>query len=358
MPQTSLQRILSVLSLHDFSHARVHLIASVPGSHTQQNLRLWGHLRLRELLQKTDFMDESFVDSSVVINHSSTGSFNEKWLKEFKESLSAGSSPEANAGKQDNALDDLNIVWPTVEEVRNSLEGWSAGGSIHGNPEKMRQPFLSSLFCHWKADVTGRQRAMPHLKSYARFRSIQSSFAEAKNPRESASSASGDEKANAHDSKNTLAYLCISSHNLSKAAWGQQQRHAAHGTQLRILSYELGIVLTPQTELSYRRSRWYGFSLEGNGGEGRPGPMAGITDNTKVQLVQWRRGESQDAYLDERKDVIVVPLPLPYDLPPSRYDVGAGDVAWDKRTEGFPGLDIYGLSHPGEAVVFVDDPLP
>ncbi len=68
----------------------------------------------------------------------------------------------------------LNFVWPTVEEVRNSIEGWAAGGSIPGseqNVQKARAVASSTpqlQFCRWGGEPVGRQRAAPHYKSYTR----------------------------------------------------------------------------------------------------------------------------------------------------------------------------------------------
>ena len=42
-----------------------------------------------------------------------------------------------------------------------------------------------------------------------------------------------------------LAYLILTSHNLSKAAWGVLEKG---GQQLHIRSYELGVVLLPSLE--------------------------------------------------------------------------------------------------------------
>ena len=40
----------------------------------------------------------------------------------------------------------LHLVWPTVQEVRDSVEGYAAGGSIPGTVANVTKPFLQSLW--------------------------------------------------------------------------------------------------------------------------------------------------------------------------------------------------------------------
>jgi hypothetical protein len=168
---------------------------------------------------------------------------------------------------------------------------------------------------------------MPHLKSYVRF---------VKDPQ-------GGEAVE-------LAYACFTSHNLSKAAWGEQQQSKKYGrSQLRIWSFELGVLVTPATELGYRNSRWCGFSAtnpDGAGGGPSKFPPPPIR---RVRLVQWRRGQPQTATM-EAEGVLKVPVPLPYQLPPEKYDVSSGqDIPWSMHEEGggWPGDDILGFPYPG-----------
>jgi hypothetical protein len=64
----------------------------------------------------------------------------------------------------------FQLVWPTVEEVRNSVEGWAAGASVPGPEKNVSKPFLQGLWHPWGGAAAGRQRAMPHMKSYTRYR--------------------------------------------------------------------------------------------------------------------------------------------------------------------------------------------
>lgn len=52
------------------------------------------------------------------------------------------------------------IIWPTVEDVRCSLERYEAVNAI---PLKNVE-ILKKYWAKWKASQTGRCRAMPHIK--------------------------------------------------------------------------------------------------------------------------------------------------------------------------------------------------
>lgn len=64
----------------------------------------------------------------------------------------------------------LQLVWPTTGEVQNSVEGWAAGGSIPGPLKNVGRPFLKEYWRRFGGGPVGRQRAMPHHKSYSRYR--------------------------------------------------------------------------------------------------------------------------------------------------------------------------------------------
>ena len=87
----------------------------------------------------------------------------------------------------------LQLVWPAVEEVQNCLEGWFGGGSIPGKSTNVNKPFLQPYYhrqgccrelvywdvqrfisclipcCRWDGSVCGRQRALPHMKTFLRY---------------------------------------------------------------------------------------------------------------------------------------------------------------------------------------------
>ncbi|KAL4144798.1 hypothetical protein PRNP1_013924 [Phytophthora ramorum] len=200
------------LKRFDFSRARVALIPSVPGVHKGKDMERYGHLRVRKLLKTFNVPQ---TDNPLICQFSSLGSLDEKWLfGEFAESFLPG---KKNISASSMPVQALHIIWPSVEDVRNSLEGWNSGRSIPC-PLKNMKPFLHKYLRKWTPpSVLHRQNAMPHIKSYARF-----------DP--------SDEAAGALD------WAIVTSSNLSKAAWGTLQKKK---TQFMVRSYELGVMFLP-----------------------------------------------------------------------------------------------------------------
>ncbi|KAJ6706885.1 TYROSYL-DNA PHOSPHODIESTERASE 1 [Salix viminalis] len=135
----------------DYSNAVVRLIASVPGYHTGANLRKWGHMKLRNVLQECTF-DNEFKRSPLVYQFSSLGSLDEKWMTELASSMSSGCAED----KTPLGLGEPQIIWPTVEDVRCSLEGYAAGNAIPSPLKNVEKGFLKKYWAKWKASHTGR----------------------------------------------------------------------------------------------------------------------------------------------------------------------------------------------------------
>ncbi|KAK2632308.1 hypothetical protein EUGRSUZ_L01729, partial [Eucalyptus grandis] len=95
----------------DYRDSAVRLIASVPGYHKGSNLKKWGHMKLRSVLQECTF-DKDFQKSPLVYQFSSLGSLDEKWMTELASSMSSGFSED----KVPLGLGDPLIIWPTVED--------------------------------------------------------------------------------------------------------------------------------------------------------------------------------------------------------------------------------------------------
>lgn len=212
----SVDEWIEIINGHDLSVARVYLVASVPGRYKTSNGGEgmdYGHLKLRRILQKE--CSSSTVDKSwgVVCQMSSIGSLGnapEVWLTgEFVDTLSS-------CDKGLSRPDYLKLVYPSVENIRHSLEGYMAGSSFpYSKRVSDSQPYLKRFLHRWKFDTRGRTLAMPHLKSYFR---------------------------TSREAKEVAWYL-LTSANLSKAAWGCYELKKA---QFFIRSYELGVLFVPR----------------------------------------------------------------------------------------------------------------
>ncbi|CAI9087769.1 OLC1v1021938C1 [Oldenlandia corymbosa var. corymbosa] len=288
----------------DYSSAMVRLIASVPGYHSGTNLKKWGHMKLRSVLQECTFSEE-FRKSPLIYQFSSLGSLDEKWMAEFAASMSAGISED----RKPLGLGEPLIVWPSVEDIRTSLEGYAAGNAVPSPVKNVEKPFLKKYWAKWKASHTGRCRAMPHIKTFLRYNG------------------------------QNLAWLLLTSSNLSKAAWGSLQKG---NSQLMIRSYELGVLFLPTSIKS-----GCGFSCtealkSANGNSGLQNCPE--EKGTKLVTLDWRGNTAANSSTE------VIQLPVPYELPPKPYTPEDVPWSWDRR---YTKKDVYGEAWPRHVRTYI-----
>ncbi|KAJ9566540.1 hypothetical protein OSB04_002506 [Centaurea solstitialis] len=269
----------------DYSSAAVRLIASVPGYHSGSNVKKWGHMKLRSVLQNCVF-DKEFQNSPLIYQFSSLGSLDEKWMTEFAFSMSSGVSDDKKPLGPGEPL----IIWPTVEDIRCSLEGYAAGSCVPSPQKNVEKAFLKKYWAKWKASHTGRCRAMPHIKTFTRYNG------------------------------QNLAWFLLTSSNLSKAAWGALQKN---NTQLMIRSYELGVLFLPSST-----KHDHSFSCTGNENplENSCGSSSKTPEAKRTKLVTLTSVHSKKLDLPE-----VITLPVPYELPPQRYSSEDVPWSWDRQ---------------------------
>jgi hypothetical protein len=67
----------------------------------------------------------------------------------------------------------MRIVYPTTQQVMDSVEGINAGNSLPFPLANYRRQihYMQPLLCTWNASKTGRDRHMPHIKAYPTLRS-------------------------------------------------------------------------------------------------------------------------------------------------------------------------------------------
>ena len=192
--------VIEELQKINFNSATVDLIPSVPGRHTDNNISKYGHMRLRHLISK--HLKSLSSDYTTILQCSSLGSLSQLWMTEFCNSLST-------------TLSDIKMIWPTVSEVRDSIEGYNAGACIPGtstNVSKLNN--IVGTFHKWGG--TPRERAAPHIKTYTSI----------------------------CEETGKIDWSCLTSANLSGAAWGRLEKKSS---QLYIMHYELGIIRINQS---------------------------------------------------------------------------------------------------------------
>lgn len=187
----------------------------------------------------------------------------------------------------------FSIVFPTPKEIRMSLDGYSAGGSIHWKVQSAQQQkqleYMRPLLCHWgpspksfftpPCSINSSQReahrgtAAPHIKTYIRF-------------------SSEDDK--------SIDWAMITSANLSKQAWGDVVNKK---DEIWIQSWETGVVV------------WPALYAESDSTVNEHAIMVPVfgSDTPGTQEGQQR--------VEEKGETVVVGFRMPYDVPLVPYRV-------------------------------------
>lgn len=160
----------TAIAEHDMSSAQVKIVASVPGRHSGAHRCKWGHARLKELLQKNCSAPHGWPVVGQFSSIGSLGASAQSWLTgEWLTSLSSSSGSLSSLTASVSSPSALKLVFPNVQTVRNSLEGYSAGGSLpYSAANAAKQQWLKNYLHTWKSDLLGRTRASPHIKTYTR----------------------------------------------------------------------------------------------------------------------------------------------------------------------------------------------
>eukprot|EP00758_Cryptobia_borreli_P018739 Tbor_TRINITY_DN7414_c0_g1::TRINITY_DN7414_c0_g1_i1::g.14568::m.14568/K10862/TDP1; tyrosyl-DNA phosphodiesterase 1 len=266
----------NILSLFDFSSASCSIVMSLPGYHPRgTSVGMWD---LERQLAVNNYpcadIDSKPIsyDCGLTWQYSSQGSLTDPFLKQFAaiqmtSACSASSLEQCNGGTcmlpkeslighsshkltkyttANSTIPTIKVVFPTIDEVRHSVEGWRAGSSIPVLTKNLHH-FINYRLYKWgklshtdnlsfdidrRAHFHPRSLAMPHIKSYSKYFIRPDHY---KRP----------------STIRTLEWFLLSSANLSRAAWGDVQKK---GAQLMVRSYELGVLYTRPVEGSVRKS--------------------------------------------------------------------------------------------------------
>ena len=129
LPQPAADEAQALVRRHDFSAARAALVASVPGHHSGPNLTAYGHKKLGVLLSweawPARFAGTPIVAQSCCFGNVMKDGYLADELFYSLSGITSGSGGNVSGGP--GMGQQLAVVWPTVKEVRQSLEGWYAG---------------------------------------------------------------------------------------------------------------------------------------------------------------------------------------------------------------------------------------
>jgi tyrosyl-DNA phosphodiesterase 1 len=193
----------------DFRSVKVFLVKSIPGTHIGDE---YGHLRLASLLEKHSAPVES--RHPVIMQSSSLGNYGNSVSAYLTgEIVQSFSQPSRGQPKPP-----IRLIYPSLQNVRNSHDGILGGGCLpYHQAAQSRQLWLNQHLYQWKCESRFCNRAMPHIKSYFRY------------------------------SDEGLYWFALTSHNMSKSAWGVKRENKRDRTSLlNINSYEAGVVFFPR----------------------------------------------------------------------------------------------------------------
>ncbi|KAL7494804.1 hypothetical protein ACHAWT_003432 [Skeletonema menzelii] len=290
--------LADLIRQYDYSSAYAVLIPSVPGYHTGMAIKKYGYLKLRQEIIDLFPSSQSLGEKKkkkppMVCQISSLGSLSEKWLRKFCSALDYTSTHHTNP-LDDNCMSTkpfqslVKIIWPTTDEIRNSVEGVEGGGSVPGRESNLQKSFLKPLYHRWskrdsRKDPFLTARHVPHIKTIVQ-----------------PSPSFGNDR--------SIEWLLLSSHNLSKAAWGQVQNNKRSGGKDCFISHwELGVMFSPATLLE----------------------VCGMTKPVRILPIGYDAAQVNGTISlcddgdddDGSSDFINVRVPLPYDVHmPDAYD--------------------------------------
>lgn len=257
-----LEPLTTQLKDYDFSSIRAAFLGSAPSRQkpaaASSEVTAYGWLGLGQILSSIPV--RTIEDSSrphIVSQISSVATLGamSTWLSHFQSILSHCSEPKvAGAEVAPSAFTKastfftkrvteaakapaprFSVVFPTPKEIRMSLDGYAAGGSIHWKIQSAQQQkqleYMHPLLCHWAPSPNPffppsscmdsprreahRGTAAPHIKTYIRFST---------------------------EDHQTIDWAMVTSANLSKQAWGDVVNKK---DEIWIQSWETGVVVWP-----------------------------------------------------------------------------------------------------------------
>jgi len=288
----------TIFDRYDFSNVRVSLITSVIGTVPMQLATQYGHTKLAEVLSKeasTPHGTPHKTPSIVYAQMSSLGTLSTNYMESLKASFS-------QSNQHDAVKPNLTLVWPSVEFVRRSIDGWLSGSSLcAGTRQITTKQFVMKSLLRYTPLQPERRDIPPHIKSYWRI------YADG-----------------------GVGWACITSANFSKSAWGELQK----GSKLSMSNFEAGVLFLPSL-----------LAIPATFG-----PDTELGDAKSVMLSAGARGSSSRT---ADGSTLHITLPIPFDIKSDPYPVNqnlasAADQPW---TWDLPrhDLDRFGAPYAGHS---------
>lgn len=302
--------LVEELAKYDFGAVRAALIASVPGRHAARSSRPWGWLALRKALAEVP-CQQGPADVVVQISSVATLGPKDAWLKETF--FGALSMSKAALASRPN----FKVVFPTVDEVQRSVAGYRAGGSIHmriQSPQQQKQlQYMKPMFHHWANDSPKgkgtchhgenptkgraerkREGGVVSKRSLVNANQVHADLGEAKIQNSGRNRVVPHIKTYIRYGQHSIDWALLTSANLSKQAWGEA---ASASNEVRIASWEVGVLVWPE-----------------------------LLCKDSAMVATFQANEPPREVAEETGKETVIGLRMPYSLPLQRY--GGDEIPW------------------------------
>ncbi|KAF3921241.1 hypothetical protein ABW21_db0205357 [Orbilia brochopaga] len=348
-------KLAKQLRTYDFRDVRAIFIGHVPGEHpiSGPENKLFGWAKMKRVLMRVGRGGGHGVNKagravSRVSGHgemamqcSSVGTLGEPYFDDViyptfstcrpnggggqVDAFKALRSPGSKGLKSSTTRPDFSLVFPTVDNVRQSLSGWQGGSPIFmkgGKPPAIAQiKYLRPMLAVWGRPHIGltsdvlveaeRGKATPHIKTYNQFSPPTMDVKDG----DPAVDKDGDEGLFAPPRQVAMDWAMITSANLSKQAWG----NPAKGNTSKIQSYEAGVLIHPGLYKDLLKDDEGYVQMFAVGGKDW------ITDDGDRV-----RTEDVEETMDGKWAMVRVGLRLPYDYPLKKYDKTDGPWCRDE----------------------------
>ena len=172
--------LVEQLAKYDYSTAKGVLIPSTPGYHKPYAKEKLGYLQVKKAISEYTSPSSSKSNSPIICQYSSIGSLSKKYLQSLASAWDTrGVHSKVTAASNTDASNNLQLVYPTHQEIAQSVEGISGGGSVPGRRSNVFKDFLQPLYHKWSSSSSSssssasaskhplsRGRNVPHIKTY------------------------------------------------------------------------------------------------------------------------------------------------------------------------------------------------
>lgn len=225
-------------------------------------------------------------------------------------------------------LSRAELIWPTINNIRESLPGYISAQALFCRSRESGRKILGmwEYLQHekinvWKSQRAGRERIMPHVKTYMRVDGTKYGNTVTEEQQ-------GDLEAHA-----PLRWVLQTSANMSRGAWGYITRPRAGIVKIQPENYELGVLIYPQLFKS------------------------GKDDKRRVVMVPvYKKDRLSDPEAKQYRekhgfgpDTLLVCVRMPYDLDTKRYHWGSQNLPGSNRQPDWTSDSAWVTDYQGNA---------